>query len=590
MENTAEQIKARYGNPFDVLKAVERAAGAGYESLSEDDLFMCKWVGLYTHRHEPGYFMLRTKQPNGFVTPEQLDTIADIAERDNKGYADITTRQDFQLHWIHYTKAVEIIRRLQAVGISTLGACGDIARNVVGCPVAGVDRDEVLDVGPLVRQVSDFFLGNPAYANLPRKYKISLSGCRTACVHPEIQCVAFVGVSRTLHPAMGPPAKAGAPRSRVGERVGGMSSPAGPPIGAPGLHGGLHGQPAVGFDLRVGGGLSTHPFLSQRLGVFVKPEEVLEVVRHVTDIWRDSPEYRQKRHHARFKFLIHDWGTAKFRQVLEERLGRRLEDAPTEFQEPADAYRDHVGVHAQRQAGLYYVGAPVLVGRITSSQMRAVAELARRDGDGQTIRLTNRQNILLLNIPEANLTGVLEGLERAGLSINAHPIRRSVVTCTGTEFCKLAITETKARSRQIVEYLERRVSLDEPIRLHITGCPNACAQYQIAHIGMMGSKTKVKGEVVDAYDFLIGGQVGRGAAFNHAVLRKVPATECASRLERLLLAFKATRKAGEPFNDWGRRVGDAEVAKLLSDGKDHPLDDADDVPVPQVPESDGPVY
>jgi sulfite reductase beta subunit-like hemoprotein len=549
MENAAEQIKARYGSPFDVLKAVERAAGAGYESLSEDDLFMCKWVGLYTHRHEPGYFMLRTKQPNGFVTPEQLDTIADIAERDNKGYADITTRQDIQLHWIHVTTAVAIIRRLQAVGISTLGACGDIARNVVGCPVAGVDRDEILDAGPLVRQVSDFFLGNPAYANLPRKYKISLSGCRTACVHPEIQCVAFVGVSRTLD-----------------------------------------GQPAAGFDLRVGGGLSTHPFLSRRLGVFVKPEEVLEVVRHTTDIWRDSPEYRQKRHHARFKFLIHDWGTAKFRQTLEERLGRRLEDTPAEFQEPSDAYRDHVGVHAQRQAGLYYVGAPVLVGRITSAQMRAVAQLARRDGDGQTIRLTNRQNILLLNIPEANLTSVLEGLERVGLSINAHPIRRSVVTCTGIEFCKLAITETKARSRQIVEHLERRVGLEEPLRLHITGCPNACAQYQIAHIGMMGSKTKVNGEVVDAYDFLIGGQMGRGATFNHPVLRKVPATECAGRLERLLLAFKAKRKAGEPFNDWCRRVGDAEIATLLSEGKAHPPSDVEDVPLPQVPESDGPVY
>jgi sulfite reductase beta subunit-like hemoprotein len=247
-----------------------------------------------------------------------------------------------------------------------------------------------------------------------------------------------------------------------------------------------------------------------------------------------------------------------------------------------------VGVHAQQQRGLYYIGAPVLVGRITSPQMKKVAELSKRYGDGKTIRLTVRQNLLLLNVPEANVEKVLNGLSEAGLSINAHPVRRSVVTCTGTEFCKLAITETKARSRQIVEYLEKRVPLDEPLRLHITGCPNACAQYQIANIGLMGSKTKVDGQVVDAYDILVGGQVGQGASFGHAVLRKVPATECAKRLERLLLEFKKARKGREAFNAWCARVGDGAVAKLLGEEGDHPLA-VDDAPVPKVPESDEPV-
>ena len=549
MPNTAEEIKRRYGNPFDVLKAVERAASQGYEALSEDDLFMCKWVGLYTHRHEQGYFMLRTKQPNGFVTPEQLETVAEITEKQNKGYADITTRQDFQLHWVHYTQAVEIIRRLESVGISVLGACGDILRNVVGCPVAGVGKDEILDAGPIARQVSDFFLGNLAYANLPRKYKIGISGCRTWCAHPEIQCVSLVGATRKRN-----------------------------------------GATEVGFDVRVGGGLSTQPFMSQRLNAFVRPEEVVEVVQHITELWRDTPEYREKRHHARLKYLIHDWGVARFREALEKRLGRTLDEAPADYQEPPDTYRDHVGVHAQKQPGLYYVGAPVLVGRITSAQMKKVADLSRRYGDNTSVRLTNRQNILLLNIPEANVERVLGGLSEVGLSINAHPVRRSVVTCTGTEFCKLAITETKARSRQIVEYLEKRVPLDEPLRLHITGCPNACAQYQIAHIGMMGSKTKVDGQIVDAYDILIGGQMGRGAVFNHAVLRKIPASECAKRLEQLLLGFKAQRKTQEAFNDWCKRVGDAELVKLLTDGQTHPLADAEDVPLPKVPESDGPAY
>jgi len=556
MANDAELIKRRYGDPFAVLKAVERAATQGYDSLSEDDLFMCKWVGLYTHRHEKGFFMLRTKQPNGVVTPDQLDLVAEIAETKNKGYADITTRQDFQLHWIHHTQAVEILQQLQAAGISTLGACGDIMRNVVGCPVAGVDQDEILDASPVVQQVSDFFLGNRDYANLPRKYKLSISGCRTWCVHPEIQCVSLVGATR--------PASAS----------GGSASGGG-------------GRAEAGFDLRVGGGLSTQPFLSQRLGAFVTPGEVLEVVRHITDIWRDAPEYREKRHRARLKFLIHDWGAAKFRQALEERLGRRLEDTPADFQEPPDTYRDHLGVHAQKQPGLYYVGAPVLVGRITSQQMHRVADLCRRYGEGGTLRLTNRQNILLLNIPEPNVDRVLEGLAEAGLSINAHPVRRSVVTCTGTEFCKLAITETKARSRQIVESLEQRVPLDEPLRLHITGCPNACAQYQIAHIGLMGSKTKVDGQIVDAYDILVGGEMGRGAAFNHPILRKVPATECAERLESLLLGFKTQRNPGEPFNAWCKRVGDARLLKLLTNGH-HPLEGAEDVPAPKVPESEGP--
>lgn len=538
MPNKTEELKTRYGNPFEVLKALERASTQGFGALTEDDLSMCRWVGLYPHRHEKEHFMLRTRQPNGFVTPAQLDVIADIAEKKNKGYADITTRQDFQLHWVHFRQAAEIISQLDQAGISTLGACGDIARNLVGCPLAGVDRDELFDASAVTRSISDFFLGNSAYANLPRKYKIGVSACRAQCSLPEIQCVALVGAVRTIE-----------------------------------------GKTENGFDLRVGGGLSTQPFFSQRLDAFVSVGEALEIVRCITDIWRDSPEYREKRHHARFKYLIHDWGVARFRQALEERLGRKLEQAPPDFQHHADAYRDHIGVHAQKQRGLFTVGAPVLVGRITSQQMKKIADLSRRYGDGQTLRLTGRQNILLLNIAEASVEKVLGGLSDVGLSINAHPVRRSVVTCTGTEFCNLAVTETKARSRQIVEYLEQRVQLDEPLRLHINGCPNACAQHQIGNIGMMGSKTKVDGQVVDAYDFFIGGELGKNAAFNHPLLRKVPAAECAKRLEQLLLGFKKQRKLKEPFNAWCARVGDEELSRLLAGGASHPLHVEEDAAV-----------
>jgi sulfite reductase beta subunit-like hemoprotein len=547
-ERSAELTKQRAGNPYDVLKAIERAAREGIESLTEDDLFLCKWYGLYTHRHEPGYFMLRTKHPGGGITPEQLEAVADIAQTQQKGYADITTRQDLQLHWVHVSQAPELLRQLQAVGITTQGACGDVLRNVVGCPVAGVDRDEILDAGPVAQAVSDFFLGHPDYANLPRKYKIGVSGCRTWCSHPEIQCVALVGAQRETD-----------------------------------------GRVEAGFDLRVGGGLSTQPFFGRRLNAFIRPAEAVEVVRHVTDIYRTEPVYREKRHRARFKFLIHDWGVEKFRQALEARLGRPLTEASADYQEPGEAYRDHVGVYAQKQPGLFYIGAPVLVGRITSPQMRKIADLCRRYGDGKTIRFTVRQNVLLLNVPEANVEKVLAGLADVGLSINAHPVRRSLVTCTGTEFCKLAITETKARSRQIVEYLERRVRLEEPLRLHVTGCPNACAQYQIAHLGLMGSKTKVDGQVVDAYDIFVGGRLGRGMAFNHAVLRKVPATEVARRLEQVLVAFTRQRQGRESFTDWCARVGDEAVAQLLREGGRHPLA-VEEAETPNVPEADGPVY
>ena len=553
-EKNAEHIKQEAGNPFHVMAAIERAAKEGFESFTEEELFLCKWYGLYTHRHEPGYFMIRTKQPNGYVTPEQLKVVADIAEQNNKGFVDITTRQDFQLHWCHTNQLPEILEQLKSAGISTVGACGDVARNVVGCPVAGVDRDEVLDAGPIAQQVSDFFLGKPEYANLPRKYKICITGCRSLCPHPEIHCVGLVGCEKRDHD-----------------------------------------QTVVGFDLRVGGGLSTQPFFGKRLNAFVRPEQAVDVIAKITEIWRDTPEYRHKRHRARIKFLMHDWGPEKFRQVLQERLGWRLEDAPTDYRDPSDQFRDHIGVHAQKQDGYFYVGAPVLVGRIYGAQMRKVADLAQRYADpnvkttGTPIRLTNRQNILLLNIPEAHVEHVLAGLADVGLSINAHPVRRSAVTCTGTEFCKLAITETKARTRQIVEYLESRIVLDEPVRLHLTGCPNSCAQYQIGHIGLMGAKTKVNGELVDAYDIFLGGQLGQDASFNHAVIRRIPGTEVAKRLEHVFRSHHRTKQPNESFNDWCRRMGDAKLAELFGAAQEHPLT-VEDVPAPTVPESDGPVY
>ena len=521
MPTPQEAVKERIGNPFLIREKIEAAAREGFTSLSEDDKFLSKWYGLYTHRHEPEYFMLRLKVPGGSLNAAQLKTIAKIAAEQNKDFADITTRQDIQLHWIALKDAPGILETLKGVGISTLGACGDVTRNVVGCPVAGVDALEYFDASDVLRQASDFFLGNVEFANLPRKYKISIAACRDQCSQPEIQCVSFVGMERRVN-----------------------------------------GKPEIGFDVRVGGGLSTKWYFGQRMNAFVSREQVLPVLRAITEIYRDALEYRNSRSRSRIKYLVADWGIEKLRHAVQQKLDFPLEE-PGLYEDPADTYKDHVGVHEQKQPGLFYVGVPILVGRINGDQMRKVADLAERHGDG-TVRLTVRQNLILLNIPKDKVAPVLEGLGSVGLNVNASPVFRGVLACTGIEFCKLAVTETKARAREIIEYLESRVLLEEPLRIHITGCPNTCAQSPIAHIGLQGSRATVEGKQLEAYDVAVGGQLGRDRSFNHFVTRKIPATEIKFRLERLLLEYKRLRKDREAFNDFCGRIGDEAVAKLLA--------------------------
>ncbi len=515
-----EATKQAIGDPFLIREKIEAAAKEGFTAYTEDGLFLAKWYGLYTHRHEPGYFMLRLKIPGGVLTAAQLKTLARIATEQNKDFTDITTRQNFQLHWVNVKDIPLVLQELEQVGISTLGACGDIMRNIVGCPLAGVDAQEYFDASPVLKEANAYFLGNREFANLPRKYKVSIAACRDQCQQPEIQCVSFVGMER---------------------QVSGASQP--------------------GFDLWVGGGLSTKPYFAQRLNVFVTPEKVVLVLKAITEIYRDASEYRQTRSHARFKFLIADWGIEKFRTALQAKLDFPLEESG-DFPDLPDTYKDHVGVHEQKQPGLFYVGVPVLVGRITGGQMKKVADLAERYGDG-TIRLTVRQNILLLNIPKDSVANVLEGLGAVNLQVNASGIWRGVLACTGMEFCKLAVTETKARAKEIVEYLEARIRLDEPLRIHVTGCPNACAQSAIAHIGLQGSKMKVGEQLVDSYDVAFGGQLGKERAFNRFVVRKIPATDLKFRLEKLLLAYKKQRQNGESFNSFCKRVGDAKLTEFL---------------------------
>ena len=521
MPTPQEAVKEKIGNPFQIREKLEAAAKEGFTALTEDDQFLAKWYGLYTHRNEPGYFMLRLKIPGGILTAAQLKQIATLAAEQTRDFADITTRQDIQLHWVAVKEVPRVLSLFEQAGISTLGACGDILRNVVGCPVAGIDAHEYFDATPVLNEVHRFFLGNPEFANLPRKYKISIAACREQCQQPEIQCLSLVGIERRVE-----------------------------------------GRTERGFDVRVGGGLSTKWYFAQRMNVFVRPEQALALARAVTEVYRDASEYRNSRARARLKFLIADWGIEKFRQVVQARLDFPLEETGS-WTDPVDSYKDHVGVHEQKQPGLFYVGVPVLIGRITGPQMRKVADLAERHGNG-TIRLTVRQNLLISHIPQEKVASVLEGLDSVGLNVKVSPIHRGLVTCTGIEFCKLAVTETKARAREIVQYLETSVLLEEPLRIHVTGCPNTCAQSPIAHIGLQGSRVTVEGQPVETYDVAIGGQLGEGRSFNHFVVRKIPAGEVKVQLERLLLGYKRLRQPGESFNAFCGRVGDEGVTQLLS--------------------------
>jgi sulfite reductase (ferredoxin) len=538
----AERLKASL-NPWTAFAEIERFAREGYQSIPPEWLnTYFRWWGIYTQGDGVGavggtggegksvpYFMTRIRVPNGFVRAEQLRTIADLAERHARGVADVTVRQNFQFHWVTIEALPDIIRRLDAVGITTLGTCGDVTRNITGCPVAGIDGDEIADASDLVREVTDRLNGSSDFYNLPRKYKMSISGCRAWCTYPEIN---DVGLTAIRHPE----------------------------------------RDEVGFSIRVGGGLSTEPHFAERLDAFVQWGEAAAVVEAVSAIFRDSDVLRENREKARLKYLFlrHGWTPASFLAELERRLGRPLERAVPETP-PDDVYRDHVGIHAQKQAGLVYAGLAVPRGRLSAGQLRAVAETAERLGDG-TLRATVMQNLLVLNIRRANAPAVERALSAVGLRAGGSPFLRGTVACTGTEFCKLALTETKGFASWLVESLQERLpGFDQHLRINVTGCPNGCGQHWIADLGLDGKKTKIDGQVVDAYQFSIGGAVGGQRSFARPTGVRVPARDVPAAIERLLRAYLAERHSDENFRQFAARHTDAALARLLT-GQAPPLE------------------
>ncbi|HKH46144.1 MAG TPA: nitrite/sulfite reductase [Thermoanaerobaculia bacterium] len=519
--NSVERFKHEKGG-LAVIHDLPAMITAGYEAVAEEDFVRLQWYGLYHDKPKLGYFMLRVKMPGGIVTPAQLRVIGEIADRDGRGHAELTTRQNVQLHWIELARIPEVLATLEAAGLTTAGACGDNVRNITGCPVAGIAQDELFDVRGLLDETADFFLRNREYSDLPRKHKITIAACPHQCNAPEIHCLALIGAPRDGRP---------------------------------------------GFAVRAGGGLSTWPRLADDLGVWVPIEESLEVLRAMVDVWREDLRYRLSRTRARLKYMVHDLGPAVFRTRVEERLGRRLEDGAVPL--PPEAEFDHAGVHPQRQDGLFYAGFPVYLGLMDGAALRAVADLAEEYGGG--VRLTRRQNFILTGIPGERVDEVVGQVATLGYPIDTHPLRSTSIACTGDPFCNFTVAETKGRLRGIVEHLEATFG-DEAgsLRLNLDGCPNSCAHHWIGDIGLQGTTLRERGpqgERLQGYDLFLRGGLAREAAIGRPVLRRVPAPAVHLYIERLFRAWLTARLDGEPLQRFFARCSDEELVAFAIGGE-----------------------
>ena len=460
--------------------------------------------------------MLRVRSDGQVLSAEALRVLGGISADFARGTADITDRQNVQYHWVGIEDVPEIWDRLATVGLETTTACGDTPRGFLGSPVAGIAADEIIDPTPAILEIKRRYIGDPELANLPRKFKTAITGHPSLDVVHEINDVSLVGVA---HPELGP-----------------------------------------GYDLWVGGALSTTPRLGERLGAFVTQDQAADVWYGVCRIFRDYG-YRRLRNKARLKFLLADWGTEKFREVLEtEYLGYRLADGPAPA--PATGRGDHVGVHLQKD-GNYYIGAAPLVGRIGGGTLTGLADLVERTG-AHGVRLTAYQKLVALGVPADQVDTFVAGLEPLGLTAQPSPFRRSTMACTGLEFCKLAIVDTKDTATDVIAELERRLADltwlgDHPVDLNINGCPNSCARIQTADIGLKGQIITVDGEQVPGFQVHLGGGLagtGRDAGGLGRTVRglKVPASEVADYVERLVRRYDVERQDGETFAQWAHRA------------------------------------
>jgi sulfite reductase beta subunit-like hemoprotein len=505
-----EHLK-REKDGLDVWNDIFQYAKAGYAAIPEPDFARMRWYGIYQQKPNEGHFMWRIKLPGGRLTPAQLREIGGMANQYCRGFGDVTTRQCIQLHWLTIEDFPDCLDRIyNRVGLYTDFACGDTPRNCCSCPLDGVIKNQIVDLGNLVQRISDMYKqGGKEFSNLPRKFKQSVAACPLHCHQPQINDVSAFGVIR--------------------ER---------------------NGRQERGMAVMVGGGLSSTPHYAQGLRVFVPEDKIQkqmpEILRCVAHIFRDADSLRYKRTKARLKFLVADKGWQWFRDEVEQRLGYSLEHDDAIVNPHGALHTDHVGIGEQKD-GLYYVGIPIERGRCTGDQMIAIADLTQKFGqpDKGQIRLSQKQNIILVNIPKANVDALSRQLDAIGLPPHAPIWRQSLISCTGTQFCNLAVVETKERAKNILEYLEREVDLDSPIMVSVTGCPNACAQYQIADIGLTGIPSIYNGVKQDGYNVNLGGCLGENPEFGQEIIKKVPAVLVHKVIAALVRNYKSNRVVDE---------------------------------------------
>jgi ferredoxin-nitrite reductase len=552
--NTVEQWKQEK-HPLDVIEDLKEYAEKGLsfdeieERAGEGEWERLKWSGLYTHGRKEGYFMKRTKVPGGYLTPEQAEVIGDVArdyatapeeyggEEQNDiwddAFLDITTRQDIQMHWIEVEDIPEIWDRYDEVGLTTIQGCGDSARNVLGCPVAGVADHECFNAQPVIEAVSDFFTNNREYANLPRKFKMTITGCREDCAQSQINDIGMVPARKEID-----------------------------------------GEDIYGFHARVGGGLSDGPRMATNLDAFITPGNAVEFCRAVAQTFKELGD-RNNRGVCRMRYLVQQMGTANFEEAVRDRCEV---DLPDSGQNLTRGYTgDHVGVHEQRQDGLYYVGFNVIAGRIGGEEFIDAAQAAKEYGtDDTSIRVATDQNFLLTHIPEDNLGTLLNEPFARKYEHDPGPFSRGAVGCTGSEFCNYGIIETKDRVYRWAKALDRRIDTPddlEVVRMHMSGCSASCAQPQIADIGFRGETVNVddperttneEGDaIVEGMDFGLGGSLGTDNEFLDWVESAVPADAVIPALEQLFEAYTDEREVGERFYEWCRRVSNSRLRAIM---------------------------
>ncbi len=518
MSNPVEDLKAKHGT-LEVWSHIEEASKIGFSAVNQELVPLFKWYGIYAQKpNELGYFMMRIKIPGGRLTITQLEKINELADRYARGVADITTRQAIQFHWIRIEDVPTILKELASVGMDTAGGCGDILRNVTGCPLAGLLDDEIFDATPELLDIDKYFTRNKEFSNLPRKYKMSVTGCSTWCSQPDINCIALVGVK---HP-------------KTGEK---------------------------GFTLKVGGGLSTKPIISKNFPVFIKRQQVQAASIAATIVYRDNG-FRDKRAKARIKFLVDEWGVEKFLEAMEKILGYQLErvpllrtmdtGAPEYFPSPHTSHHDHLGI-TKLKNGNYAVGVAFISGRTRNPDLQNVAKLVRNYTSNGEVRTTNKQNLIIVNVPEANLESLCSEARTMGLKIEHSAFYRLGVACTGTEFCNLAIVETKVKAKKLFDYLDVEFpGMQEQLMISVTGCPNNCAQYSIADIGLVGCKVKneTSGEMQDAFRIFLGGRLGNNAQFGKPLEGRFAHEGIETTLANLLKYYINNKNENEVFRDF----------------------------------------